>query len=192
MAHVDDLTLVTAAQLADTDVTYVGRPGDPDPDRRTTIANLATKLVGAEGPDLITRVNNLEGMFQAGTFTPYLAGSSGDPVVTYASRSGYFYRVGDLVWASASIVLSAIGGGAGTPLIASMPIPPAPYHVEAIVRCSNVTLPAGRTYFVALFSAGTTAFQLRAVGSGVPDSPIGFSAIAANANIAATFVYRSA
>jgi len=45
MAHIDDLTVLNAASVADTDILYVGVPTDGvDPDRKMTYAELRTAL----------------------------------------------------------------------------------------------------------------------------------------------------
>lgn len=62
MAHIDDLTLINAAQLLSTDQVYVGRPGDPDPDRRAALSALGSFIVGAGGTGLEARIADLEAL----------------------------------------------------------------------------------------------------------------------------------
>ena len=51
--------------------------------------------------------------YEEGTWTPSLAGSSGTPSHTINSRSGYYRKIGDLVFVSMSWDASNISGGSG-------------------------------------------------------------------------------
>lgn len=113
MAHVDALTLVNASQIADTDLLYIGRAGDPDPDRRTLVSSLATKLL--EDPSATYP------FYEAGTWTPILTTSSGDVTATYTSQVGTYTRIGTRVLAEFTIALSAITGAATQARVRGLP-----------------------------------------------------------------------
>lgn len=85
MAHVDDLTLLAAAQLLDSDNLYVGRIGDPDPDRRTRLDALASFMETA-----------LQGAVQSGSTGSYVRLANGLQVcwgsVTVAYNSAQSLR----------------------------------------------------------------------------------------------------
>lgn len=113
MAHVDGLTLVSASQIADTDLLYIGRPGDPDPDRRTLVSSLASKLL--EDPSATYP------FYEEGTWTPILTTTSGDVTATYTSQTGTYTRIGTRVLAEFTIVLSAITGAATQARVRGLP-----------------------------------------------------------------------
>lgn len=50
MAYIDQLTALLGANVLDTDIIYIGRPGDPDPDRRILVPQAAIALL-ARAPD---------------------------------------------------------------------------------------------------------------------------------------------
>lgn len=186
MAHIDDLTLVTAAQLADTDVTYVGRPGDPDPDRRTTIANLATKLVGAEGPDLITRVNNLEGLFTSGSFEPKLTATGTNPTVTYSTRYGEWIRIGDLIVFDLFIGTTARTGGTGEIRISNLPFT-FPRTLPLPLRQNTITY-AGQ--LIARGISGGPVITLDSIASGAGPTALAIAAWPASAAVHVAGAFR--
>ena len=69
--HVDDLTFLNAAQLLAGDNLYIGRPSDPsDPDKRTDIAELTTRIISQD-------------------FDAHISGVISGP-------NGSYFRVGDL------------------------------------------------------------------------------------------------
>lgn len=134
MAYIEDLTFTNAAGIADTDILYIGKPGDIDPDRRTSISELAAKLIGPSGEGLV---------LQSGAFNPTLVGSSSNPSVTYSLRAGRYVRVGPLVWFSLSVSTSSFSGGSGNLYIGGLPFTAqTPQNPVVNIRTSHISIPA--------------------------------------------------
>lgn len=157
MAHVDDLTLITAAQMLDTDLGYLGRPGDPDPDRRYTLDEIA-KFLGGNAA-LITALSSAF-PFQTGTFTPTLGGSTGDPTsVTYASQNGQYMRLGRLIVFAAIVSTTARTGGTGNIRIRGLPF--TTHSFMSIIPC------VARPHNIAWASGASQQFAVgRVIGGG--------------------------
>ena len=65
---------------------------------------------------------------QTGTWTPELKGETTDPTVTTSRCTGWFYRIGKLVYACGTIWISSLSGGEGRLILKGLPFtPPAPY-----------------------------------------------------------------
>jgi hypothetical protein len=56
-----------------------------------------------------------------GTFTPALAGSGGSAGITYTTQTGYYIKIGKLVFYSINIVLSSKGSASGSVSITGLP-----------------------------------------------------------------------
>ena len=135
MAHVDDLTLLGAAQLLASDNLYVGRPGDPDPDARTRLEYLAEYLGGS--PDLIAALKTALPIEQ-GTFTPILRSSSTQPTVTHSSQTGLYYRVANLIAFVLYVQTTARTGGTGNIRLGGLPFT-FPSTIPFACRPNNIT-----------------------------------------------------
>ena len=135
MAHVDDLTLLGAAQLLASDNLYIGRPGDPDPDARTRLEYLAQFLGGS--PDLIAALSTALPI-ESGSWTPTLKATSTNPTVTYTTQQGNYVRIGPIAVISLDLVIATISGGSGNARITDMPILPK-YGVPLPARVNQVT-----------------------------------------------------
>ena len=59
-----------------------------------------------------TDANTLDD-YEEGTWTPQIKGSSSNPTVTYSVQSGYYTKIGNIVYASAYLSWSSISGGSG-------------------------------------------------------------------------------
>ena len=62
--------------------------------------------------------------YEFGSWTPTLARSVSNPTVTYTTRGGYYYKVGNVVFVRANIVVSSVSGGSGGPEITGLPFTP--------------------------------------------------------------------
>lgn len=118
MAHVDDLTLITADQMLDTDLGYLGRPGDPDPDRRYTLDEIA-KFLGGNAA-LITALSAALPI-EYGTWTPTLGGSTGNPAVVYSTQAAQYVRIGRLVVFALLVSTTSYSGGSGNIRLRGLP-----------------------------------------------------------------------
>ena len=59
--------------------------------------------------------------YEEGTFTPSWAGSTGNPTVTYATRTGKYTRIGNVVYFNIVMYVSAATGGSGDLSITGLP-----------------------------------------------------------------------
>jgi len=93
---------------------------------------------------------------ETGTWTPYVYGSTTAGSPSYADRSGYYMRFGELCYISMMLALSSKGGMAGTLRIGGLPFPASTVTQYAIVggafRAHNGSkvsgqLDSGNTYF---------------------------------------------
>lgn len=72
--------------------------------------NSGATLVGREVP-----------VYETGTWTPVLTFGGGSTGITYTTQEGLYTRVGNTVWVSAYVVLSAKGSDTGTALVNGLP-----------------------------------------------------------------------
>lgn len=123
--HVDELTPAVPADLADSDLVYVGLPGDADPDRKMTLANLRAYLDDyfalLTGATFTQRINGTTAGFTSGAATLLdlvRTGSAGNVSLRIAgdTHEGWFGidRNGRLAFSDVSADLY----GAGNPIAA--------------------------------------------------------------------------
>jgi hypothetical protein len=74
-------------------------------------------------PDAAGRADELPvaGGYSAGTWTPTWLGSGSNPTITYTVQTGLWTRVGNVVFISCVLTISASAGGAGTLRIGGLP-----------------------------------------------------------------------
>ena len=99
MAAITDLASLAAADLSDTDLLVVHD------------LSAATDK----------KINRIDVLGPYGTWTPYINFGGNAVGLTYSSRTGNYVRVGNLVWVSADIRLSAKGSSTGTVRIDGLP-----------------------------------------------------------------------
>jgi hypothetical protein len=59
--------------------------------------------------------------YEEGTWTPGFNGTGGTPSVTFSSRSGYYTKIGDMVFVTCRLTVSSASGGSGTLTITGLP-----------------------------------------------------------------------
>lgn len=107
-------------------------------------------------------------LVETGTFTPTLGADTTDPTVTYASRSGYYAKVGKLVFVTARVVTSARSGGSGGIRIKGLPFPCASAvspGAQLALRAAAITWTAGQLPSVDVI-AGTSEARLQVTTPG--------------------------
>ena len=139
--HVDDLTFLAAAQILGSDNLYLGRPGDTaDPDKRTDVDELITKLLGADAAGITP-------FYESGTWTPTLGAQTTQPTVSYGAQEGLYTRVGDLVWVYMRLVTTLRTGGSGAIRFNGLPYTAsASSYSTMAARPGGVTLGEGTVY----------------------------------------------
>lgn len=186
--YIDQLTLVNAAQIAEDDIVYVGRPGDVDPDRRTEIMSLREKMLMDPGGDPF---------YSEGSWTPTLTATTTPPsAITYTTQLGHWWRIGQLVTIGLHLQTSAITGGSGNVRIAGLPYnvahPGAASVFSAAVELNNVTYTAGATV-VAIAVHNTTEVTLQMVisAANVSSMPIANWTTGGNRRARFSLTYRT-
>jgi len=100
-----------------------------------------------------------------GNWTPAMSFGGDETGFTYSTRSGYYTRIGRLVFCSFRMQLTAAGSGTGNIAIINLPISTAlPTNTGTMVYYSNVTLPVNYTNLVG--SINGTSFGFVVTGSG--------------------------
>lgn len=104
---------------------------------------------------------NLELVTESGTWTPTLGASTTNPTVTYVSKSGYYYVIGNLVYITCHILCTITEEGSGTPRINGLPYTSIGAHQSALSRKANTLIstvdvtgfvPSNNTY-ISIFDA---------------------------------------
>lgn len=167
MAHLDDLTLVSAAQLQETDELYVGRPSDPaDPDRRTLLGSLAG-FMGENLPDDTD-------------FIDALLSSIIGPITTNAN--GSYIRLDNglqIAWGKTDSYSADVGSGAVVRTnTQSHTLPAAFLSGEDVTIVATPRFVAGNPMGAYTWvNANGTAFSFRLYGNQSGNAHLGFLAI---------------
>lgn len=186
MAHIDSLTLVSAAQIADTDNLYVGRPGDIDPDRRTLVSSLLAKILA--DPSGVP-------FYEEGTWTPNLIATTTQPTITYSAQTGYYVAIGNLITINYYVATTVRTGGSGNVRIDGLPYDAAPNATHAFpggaVRAENISFPTGQIMATMTTGVGTTTIEPRrnVDASSSVAVPIGNWATGATTSLRGTMTY---
>lgn len=67
-----------------------------------------------------TNANTLDD-YEEGTFSPLYLGSTTDPTVTYTNQSGFYTKIGNVVYITANMQWSTFSGGSGILFIGNLP-----------------------------------------------------------------------
>ena len=62
--------------------------------------------------------------YEFGSWTPTLSQTTTNPSVTYTSRNGYYYKVGNVVFLRANVIASSVTGGSGSIQVTGLPFTP--------------------------------------------------------------------
>lgn len=128
-----------------------------------------------------------------GSFTPTLTGTTSNPTVTYTARTGWYMRVGPLVYFGVNVATSAVSGGSGEPRISGLPFTNAS---PLVAMCSGRTInlplqaPLGTQwspYFYVL--NGGTSIALFHMSHNGANGTYTFAEWGANGNVYITGVY---
>lgn len=88
-----------------------------------------------------------EAMITPTIFTPTIIGATLPGTVTYSTRVGYYMRIGKLIFFSANIVITNLGGATGTVRMTGLPTASKNVtdlnHSVALGIAGNISLPAG-------------------------------------------------
>lgn len=172
MAYIDDLTFVNALGMTDNDILYVGKPGDIDPDRRTSVAELAERV--------------RMGITASGTFNATLTASTTAPTVTYSSRLGRWVRVGNVVTFNLSLITASRSGGSGEIRITGLPHNPVDATVVVTGRVANIAFTGVPYFWIA--TDGSIRIGRQASNAGVAQLAIGDWGAAGSVHVAGSYI----
>jgi hypothetical protein len=134
--------------------------------------------------------------YEEGSWTPTLTGSSGAPSsVTYVTRLGVYRKIGNVVYISGTIVVSAYSGGSGEWTITGLPFAGASgrSHFLTFNQNNQVTYPSGATTISPYVIPGVATVRARGFGSGT-NAGLQLSAVPTGATFETSFngVYTAA
>lgn len=126
---------------------------------------------------------------QRGKWTPVFAGSTTAGAPTYTTQAGFWYRTGDLIFFTCTLVMTALGGAAGSAQISGLPFTcdnNASENVMFCARWSGITFAANYTALGGAMSPGTSLLLPQKSGTaGVAANPLTIAEMAA----ATTFIF---
>lgn len=123
--------------------------------------NLGGGLTIAGGADTIAA-------YDVGTFTPTLGASVADGVHTYIAQTGQFIRIGNLIWFSIFMNISALDVAiSGNLIFRGLPFSASDIDAVFMVVADDITFPANvETLFCRPVSVGTNLFFAGVRGNG--------------------------
>lgn len=131
-----------------------------------------------------------------GTWTPTIRGDGTAGAVTYVRQSGYYFKIGALVYVSAWVQWSAFAGATGNFEIAGLPFTVANLtNYEPQGPASNITgltFTANYTYAGMQGTPNTTTALVVQNGSGQGAATIPVGSVAASGQVIFTLIYRNA
>lgn len=87
-------------------------------------------------------------VYDEGTWTPAILGSTGNPTVTYSSQIGRYTRIGNRVFFDVDVTISTISGGSGNVQI-TLPFVVSGGNAIFAVWTNNLTYQAGVSHYLA-------------------------------------------
>lgn len=131
-----------------------------------------------------------------GTWTPTLKGSTTAGVNTYSIQSGYYVKIGKLVFANFNIALSSLGGTiAGNVQIGGLPVAAgslAGATPVAFTDEQNITLEATYTQLLGQIAAGASVAGLYEFKTSGASKALPVSQISSSSVLSGTLIYLTA
>jgi len=127
----------------------------------------------AAGGNVLTNYN------EAVSWVPIIAGSTSAGTATYTTQSGYYTRVGNMIFCSADVIWNS-HTGTGNLLITNLPFNSrnlSNYNPESIVNTINISLPGGtsRTAIGSILTPGTNIISAFVTSNAGANTPISIS-----------------
>lgn len=119
--------------------------------------------------------NSFTQYLDQGSWTPVITGSTVAGVGTYTTQTGFYTRIGNLVFLSGTVTWTA-HTGTGNMTITGLPFTSrnvAGYHYDLIAILSSIVLPAGVVEINAEIGANTTTVVLEATRNNNTNLPVG-------------------
>lgn len=119
--------------------------------------------------------NSFTQYLDQGSWTPVITGSTVAGVGTYTTQTGFYTRIGNLVFLSGTVTWTA-HTGTGNMTLTGLPftsrnVPG--YHYDLIAILSSIVLPAGVVEINAEIGANTTTVVLEATRNNNTNLPVG-------------------
>lgn len=133
--------------------------------------------------------------YSAGTWTPLINGSTTAGGPTYAIQNGYYYVIGDLVWATFVAELTAKdGSAAGDVVINGLPFSAVnlSYNWAANGLLARKLLSNTYSYLIGLVVANSSRIALFQGGYNVDEAAVPVANLANNTLVSGTVIYRKA
>ena len=138
--------------------------------------------------------------YEEGTWTPFVAGSTTNPTVTYGVQRGVYTKVGNIVHCTWQITFSGLTGGSGYGMIGGFPFTAAsgsatqPGYSSGAISESPAALSfgAGKTHIAHELTGGDTRAYFTFMGSGVDQSVQGVAAFTGSQYYVGSLTYRAA
>lgn len=164
------------------------RKGTNLPEKQTPAGT--DSLVGIDNNGKLFRIlADAIGGETSGTFNPLVQGTTTNPSVTYAARSGSWVQIGSLLFVSFSLRLSNRTGGSGSLLLTCPGMPGVNSTHLLTARTSRVNWPGSRTAVVAVTRAdGSPSFTLSVMSTNNTTSTVTVANVDAAAAIDVTGV----
>lgn len=112
------------------------------------------------------------------TFVPTVSGTVTAGVGTYTNQTGYWSRIGNLVFITLNIIWTA-HTGSGDILISNLPFPcnaATGFDPEFIVNIENITLPATTVSIYGHMQQSPTTIIIQTIRSNGTNVPVGLTA----------------
>lgn len=113
--------------------------------------------------------------YEQGTFTPTLAGSTGNPTSTYTTQAGYYTRVGNVVTIYIQLFTSSYTGGSGTLQVKSLPYA-ATNGARFNINTVRITFGASAVQVCGAVDGGSTTIYFDESNSNATDTTLALSA----------------
>jgi hypothetical protein len=150
-------------------INYVGNPegnvaANPSSICHDPVSGYFYLKISGTGTTLWERITTISNVVTYGTFTPILSFGGGTTGITYASRSGTYQRVGNIVFYNAYCLLTSKGSSTGGAKITGLPISCAE-PINGILGMADASVPAGIFQISTFFFAGIPEIILVAADS---------------------------
>jgi hypothetical protein len=147
--------------------------------------------------DLVTDADGAHGLkIEKGSFTPKIAGATVAGSNTYATQSGHYIKIGDMVYLSIYIVLTALDAAlSGTIIINGLPFSVANLpsnYINANVLFSNVDIGTGYTAMSGYIESTQARIILQKLGNNVAMTSLNQANLKANSIFMINLAYRIA
>lgn len=156
--------------------------------------------VDMRGVEAVTDQRNIGGADRilgefAGTWTPVLQGGTTPGSPTHSVQNGFYYTVGDMVFASFQVTVTDLGAAAGDAQISGLPFnasTSAALSTFMPQRWNNITFAAGYNSLSGIVESGQSVMTLRMSGTANSSSVVQISDLTATVTLVGTIIYRRA